>query len=287
MEGPQVRHYRDRLNRLTGQPLLSVAGERAAQAEPFVGLPMPHAVSRGKLLFLPFTAAELLRIHCLMFGDVRVNEPPRPGKRLTLRLQLPRDSVEVYLGAARRVPAAEMDLVPPQLDLMDDRWDPAAAWRKARADLPGAFLTDALLDQSVFPGLGNKIKTEALFGARLHPLRRVRDLTPPEARRLLREVAAFARLMHETFGRSENIQPHMRVYRRRTCPACGGVVVREDLGVLARRNHFCPRCQPPPPAPSRRGVGTAPRRASRQARSDESGAGRRNDGPGHRRTGRG
>ena len=252
MEGPQIRHYRDWLNRLTGQPLVSVAGERAAQAEPFVGLPMPRAASRGKLLFLPFTPAEALRIHCLMFGDVRVNEPPRPGKKLTLRLQLPRDVVEVYLGAAKRVPVPEMDLVPPHLDLMDERWDPAAAWRTARAELPGAFLTDALLDQLVFPGLGNKIKTEALFRARLHPLRRVRDLTPPEARRLMREVAAFARLMYDTFGRSEHIQPHMQVYRRRTCPVCGGPVTRQDLGELARRNHFCRRCQPLEPAPLRR-----------------------------------
>ena len=257
VEGPQIRHYRDWLNRFTGHPLVAVAGERAAQAEPFVGLPMPQASSRGKLLFLPFTAAEALRIHCLMFGDVRVNAP-RAGKRLTLRLQLPRDVVEVYLGAVKRVPVAEIDLVPPQLDLMDERWDPAAAWRKARAELPRAFLTDALLDQSVFPGLGNKIKTEALFRARLHPLRRVRDLAPHEGRRLMREVAAFARLMHDVFGRSEHIQPHMQVYRRRTCPACGGAVAREDSGELGRRTHVCPRCQPLRP----RAAGRAARRPS-------------------------
>ena len=254
MEGPQVRHYRDWLNRFTGQPLLAVEGDRAAQAEPFVGLPMPRAASRGKLLFLPFTKAESLRIHCLMFGDVRVNDP-RAGKRLTLRLRLPRDVVEVYLGAAKRVPAGEIDLVPPLLDLMDDRWDPAAAWRKAKAELPDAPLTDALLDQSTFPGLGNKIKTEALYRARLHPLRRVRDLTPAEAKRLLGEVASFARLMHDTFGRGESIQAHMLAYRRRTCPVCGGPVLKQDLGELARRNHFCPHCQPLRPStrtPTRR-----------------------------------
>lgn len=248
------------MNRLRGQTLLGVDGERAAQAEPFVGLPMPRAASRGKLLFLPFTPAESLRIHCLMFGDVRVNEP-RPGKRLTLRLRLPRDVVEVYLGAVKRVPADEIDLVPRHLDLMDDLWDPTAAWRKARSDLPAAHLTDALLDQSVFPGLGNKIKTEALFRARLHPLRRVTDVTPHEARRLMREVAAFARLFHETFGRAENIQPHMQIYRRRSCPVCAGPVVREELGRLSRKNHFCPRCQPRE-KPSQRSR-TSPRRESR------------------------
>jgi endonuclease-8 len=266
VEGPQVRHYRDWVNRLTGHPLIAVAGERAAQAEPFVGLPMPRAASRGKLLFLPFTAAEALRIHCLMFGDLRVNEP-RPGTRLTLRLQLPRDVVEVYLGAVKRVPAKEIDLVPPHLDLMDERWDPGLAWRKARKDMPDAFLTDALLDQSAFAGLGNKIKTEALFRARLHPSRRVRDLSTAEQRRLMREVAAFAALFFETFGRSENIQPHMQIYRRRTCPACGGPVARADLGELSRRNHYCPRCQPVrlPPKPRHRATTRVPAPRRRKA----------------------
>ena len=244
MEGPQVRHYRDWVNRLTRQKLVSVAGERAAQAEPFVGLPLPRAISRGKLLFIPFTSDEALRIHCLMFGDVRINEP-RAGKRLTLRLRLPNDVIDVYLGAAKRVPAAQADETPAHLDLMDGAWDPAAAWRKARAELPDAYLTDALLDQSAFPGLGNKIETEALFMAGLHPLRRVRDVSPAEARRLTSAVGSFATLFYERFGRGENIQPVTRVYRRRTCPTCGGAVVKQDLGELNRRNHFCPRCQPP------------------------------------------
>ena len=32
MEGPQVRHYRDWINRFTGQKLVSVAGERAGKS---------------------------------------------------------------------------------------------------------------------------------------------------------------------------------------------------------------------------------------------------------------
>ena len=241
MEGPQIRVYRDRLRRLAGQMILAVGGERAAAAAPFVGRPLPRAQSRGKLLYLPF-GAEALRIHCLMFGDVRVNAT-RPGKRLTLRLSLPRDFVEVSLGAVQRVPASRLDEFPRTRDLIDRAWDPAAAWRLARRTLPEAHLTDALLDQTVFPGLGNKIKNEALFAARLHPMRTVRDTSAAEARRLMSAVRDVARLMQRTFARGEHIQPHMQIYRRRTCPACGGTVTRLDMGVLNRRNHFCPKCQ--------------------------------------------
>src|SRR5687768_15603105 len=247
MEGPQIRIYRDRLRRLAGRPIVAVAGERAAAAEPFVGRPLPRAQSRGKLLYLRF-GAEALRIHCLMFGDVRVNES-RAGKRLTLRLSLPRDFVEVSLGAVSRVPAAQVDQVPRTLDVIDRSWDPAAAWRKARRELSDAFLTDALLDQSVFPGLGNKIKNEALFAARLHPMQKLRDVTGLEAQVLMSAVRDVARLMYRRLAAGQQIQPVMQVYRRRTCPVCGGRVVKQDLGALNRRNHFCPQCQPLRPTP--------------------------------------
>ena len=245
VEGPQVRHYRDWVNRFLGRRLVRVAGERAAEAEPLVGRLLGRSVSRGKLLFIHFRDSDQsLRVHCLMFGDLRVNEP-RAGKRLTLRLDLEGgDFIAVHLGAVRRVPRAQADEVPRELDIMDPAWDPALAWRLARRRLADQPLTDALLDQAVFPGLGNKVKTEALFLARLHPLRHVRDVTPAEARRLMSAVRSFARLMGRAFGRGEHIQPHMHAYRRRTCPACGGAVVKQDLGALGRRNHFCPTCQP-------------------------------------------
>src|SRR5688500_9874567 len=118
MEGPQIRIYRDRLRRLAGRPIVAVAGERAAAAEPFVGRPLPRAQSRGKLLYLRF-GAEALRIHCLMFGDVRVNESRAGG------------------GACRRAAPAPAVVRRPRAGAVARRWSGAVRLGPGAAPPPG------------------------------------------------------------------------------------------------------------------------------------------------------
>lgn len=244
MEGPQIRIYRDRLRPLAGQEVTGVAGNRAAQAEPFLGQPLPVAECFGKLLFLPFND-EALRLHCLMFGDVRLNQD-RPGKRLTLRLALAgEDRIDLYLGAAKRVPTATTLDLPHHLDLCGEHWDPKRAWRHAVTQRPDAPLTDVLLDQALFPGLGNKIKTDALWAAKLHPLTPARMLSAAQARRLMAACREYADRLGTAFLAGKRYDT-FQAYRAKRCPRCGTEILHGPLGDPPRQCHWCPTCQPAP-----------------------------------------
>lgn len=54
-------------------------------------------------------------------------------------------------------------------DVMSPTWDAAAARRKLRAR-PSMLAADALLDQTIFAGVGNIIKNEVLYRTRVQPL---------------------------------------------------------------------------------------------------------------------
>ncbi|BAM03134.1 Fpg/Nei family DNA glycosylase [Phycisphaera mikurensis] len=249
MEGPGIRFFAENLQRVIGQRLEAVEGERAGAVEPerFVGRTLAEVVPAGKLLFFRFRSVDdvVIRVHCLMFGDVRINED-RPGKTLTLRLGFERDRVDVYLGAARAATAGEMDdgRVPVTRDMLDPRFRPARGWDAAAKALPDAILGDALLDQDLFPGLGNKIKNEAMFRARVSPLDAVGAIPRASGLRLMREAAAFSRHFLGEYRAGRHIQPSMQLYGRRTCPACGGPVSKQEIGELQRKSHWCPACQP-------------------------------------------
>src|SRR5688572_7498148 len=120
-----------------------------------------------------------------------------------------------------------------------------------------ARLKTLLLDQSFVAGVGNIYADEALWRARLHPLRRADTLTDDEVRRLHRSLRSVLRqgVVNRGASFSDYVgadgQPgdnaeRLAVYRRtdQPCYRCGRPIARLVLG--QRSAHFCPHCQPPP-----------------------------------------
>jgi formamidopyrimidine-DNA glycosylase len=96
-------------------------------------------------------------------------------------------------------------------------------------------LGDALLDQTLVAGIGNKWKAEALFEVSLSPWTRLDELSDAELRGVLQ---AASRLMRS--GRRGN-----SVYRLvgRQCRRCGAAIRSQPQGEHARMAYWCPSCQ--------------------------------------------
>ena len=119
-------------------------------------------------------------------------------------------------------------------------------------------LKSLLLDQSFVAGIGNIYADEALWRARLHPLRTADTLTDEEARRLYRSIRSVLRQGVQNRGASfsdyvgADGEPganaeRLKVYRRtgEPCYRCGRPISRVVVG--QRGTHFCPLCQRLPP----------------------------------------
>jgi formamidopyrimidine-DNA glycosylase len=123
-----------------------------------------------------------------------------------------------------------------------------------------ARLKTLLLDQSFIAGVGNIYADEALWLARLNPLRAANTLTPEEVRRLHRSIRKVLRQGISNRGASfsdyvgadgepgENAE-RLAVYRRTGAPClrCGRPIQRVVIG--QRSTHFCAHCQPGPVDP--------------------------------------
>ena len=153
--------------------------------------------------------------------------------------------------------------------------------RAFRARLRGrhARLKPLLLDQAFIAGIGNIYADEALWRARLHPLRRAASLRPPDEARLYREVRAVLTEAIERRGSSVDdytapegdgaMQERLQVYQRAgaACFRCGRPIGRIVVG--QRATHFCSWCQRLPAA-DRAGTaailatGRVPRRRGRR-----------------------
>lgn len=214
--------------RLAGQLVLMRDGEVIAAGGhpvPEFGSPLPHKATH--LIF------DLDDGSHLYFTDIR---------RFGFCLLMPTAEVASYLAEQGLGPEA----LSPELTLEGFR----EVLRQRRA----ARLKPLLLDQRAIAGLGNIYADEALWLARLHPLRTAGSLTPEEQARLyraIREVLEHALthgLARVVGGRATPGAGFPRVHGREgePCPVCGGPI--ERIRVDGRSTYFCPRCQQTPHA---------------------------------------
>ncbi len=112
----------------------------------------------------------------------------------------------------------------------------------------------ALLDQTVLAGIGNIYADESLWGAKVHPARRVKDVSRTEVERLFTEIQYVLNLSIQKGGSSNHTYVNAegkkgsymsfaRVFRRegQACPRCGTIILKTK--VAGRGTHFCPHCQ--------------------------------------------
>jgi endonuclease-8 len=237
-EGDSLHRAAEKLQVLAGQVVEAESPHpRAAVlgiAELIDGRRLERVEARGKNLLLTFEGGLVVRSHLRMHGRWLVQPAGRPvsGRPwLVLRAgpwqAVQRNGPILELGTARLARLGP--------DVMDDPPDLEAMLVRFRKTDQGRELGDALLDQSLVAGIGNKWKVEALFAASLSPWLRLREVDDD---RLANVLSTASMLMRAP--RRRNL-----VYRRvgRPCARCGSPIRSRPQGEHARMAYWCPLCQ--------------------------------------------
>ena len=229
----------------------ATARQPGPQAGRLVGATVTGVEAAGKNLLIRFDNGLEVRTHLRMHGSWHRYRPGerwrRPAARARLVIEVP-GSVAVCFDAPtvelfeRRAEGLHPGLSRLGPDLLRDPFDAGEALRRlrdpARAD---RSIAEALLDQRALAGIGNEVKCQVLWEAKVSPWRSVRDTDDDtlgrligRAREILRDGAATGRRPRD-------------VYRRagRPCPRCGTLIRVEHQGLqLPRLTFWCPGCQP-------------------------------------------
>ncbi|MEO5935412.1 MAG: DNA-formamidopyrimidine glycosylase family protein [Duganella sp.] len=244
-EGPSIVIMREQTAGFIGKTIVHASGNtKGVDMAALQGQPVLDLRSWGKhfLIRLPDLA---LRVHLLMFGSYRINERKDAPPRLGLEFD---DGAELnfYTCSIKTIDADLDSQYDWRGDIMSAQWSAAAALKKLRA-APDTLVCDALLDQTIFAGVGNIIKNEVLFRIRVHPLSTVGAL--PAAK--LRELVAQAREYSFDFlewKKAFVLKQHWLAHTKRVCPRCDLPFHKGHLGKTQRRSFYCPNCQKQYPA---------------------------------------
>jgi formamidopyrimidine-DNA glycosylase len=215
---------------------------------------------RGKYLLFRFQTGRTLVSHLRMTGTYLYTSVAVPGPgNLRAKWELDDGAVVFYadqrrFGTWRLVEPGGLEeylRLRAGPEPLDGRWTAEqlrAATRRRRAPIKAL-----LLDQLVVAGVGNIYADEALWEARVHPLRPGNRLDTPAVRRLHAAVIAVLergiaaqgasiRNYRGADGASGSMQERFNVYGRDglPCPRCGTPIAK--IRLAGRGTHFCPRC---------------------------------------------
>jgi formamidopyrimidine-DNA glycosylase len=201
-----------------------------------------HLRMTGTLLYDPPDGTLYSRVRFALDDghELRFCDPRRFG---TGELALGRDALEAFF-------AARLGLEPLGPELTGRALKGLARGRRAPVK---AFL----LDQRHVAGVGNIYADEALFRAKIHPLRPAGTLTLAQCEALADAVRgalsaglAAGGATIDDFRHADGVhgafQDEFLVHRREgePCPACGSTVVK--MVAAGRGTYVCPACQPRP-----------------------------------------
>jgi endonuclease-8 len=177
-----------------------------------------------------------------MFGSYTINNPK---KNITPSLSLKTQNtvIEFYRCSIRIIRNEEVDkLFDEEVDIMSEKWN-AQKVLELTLNQPEELICDVLLDQTVFSGVGNIIKNEALFLAAVHPLSITGKLPKEKIQEIIHDAHSFSKLFYETRKSGQELKAYLQVYQKRRCPGSEEKIVRMITGKRKRLSHFCPDVQ--------------------------------------------
>jgi endonuclease VIII len=270
-EGPEIRRAADKIAQaVVNQPLTAVffafdhlkPYESLFQAQTIIAVE-PH----GKALLTQFDGGLSIYSHNQLYGIWMVRKAqdyPKTQRQLRMAFHTEKKSALLYSASEIEVLDPEEVAAHPFLsrlgpDVVSPKTTESEVLAQVNCDrFRRRRLAGLLLDQHFLCGLGNYLRSEVAFVARVYPNKRPMDCRAEQLEALGKGAIALARQSYQTGGITNDVALAAKLkaqgWRRQDyrhwvfnraglpCHVCGTEI--EKLILAGRRAYVCPYCQP-------------------------------------------
>jgi formamidopyrimidine-DNA glycosylase len=242
---------------LQGKVVTKVEPFDSKVIDPQIPLNVPFSVTsvgrRGKWILVNLQHKQHLLIHLRMTGNFAYN-PATKQKYMKAIFHL-EDGSKLIHNSIRRFGGIKLlntrQLQQKMSKIGPDPFDISAAeFSSLIRGYPRSNIKNKLLDQTFLAGVGNIYAQEALYAAKIGPLRRIGDVPNKKLETLHRELLTILTLSIQNNGTSVSDYTHMdgkgdfqnllSVYGKKVCPKSHQL---QKIKVGGRGTYYCPRCQ--------------------------------------------
>jgi endonuclease VIII len=250
MEGPSIVILKEQLSPFIGKQVKRVSGNTSIAKELIKGKKLTGVFSWGKQLLMQFDDL-ILKTHFLMHGSYKINEE-REGKTPRISFQFPNGFVNFYSCSVKYLEDSMENSYDWRTDVMSEKWDEKEVLKRIKSQ-PNELISDVLLDQDIFTGVGNIIKNEVLFNLKIHPMTKIKELSRSQLKALIAEAVDYSWKFYE-WRKTFQLRKNYKIYFKSMCPECHTKTIKEKTGKWNRWTFFCPACQAKVPVISKRTI---------------------------------
>lgn len=269
-EGPEIQRAADEIAQAIGGQITTGVFFAFEWLKPYqqqlLGAKVTAVKARGKAILIRFDNALNIYSHNQLYGRWQVVKGDRyPATNRQLRLAIHTRNQSALLYSASDIEVLrddELHAHPFLSKLGPDVLDESVTVeevvdRLMHKQFYRRRLTSLLLDQQFLAGLGNYLRSEILFVARVHPSLKPADCTPEQIRALAQAAIELPRQSYQTKGITNSLkqagqlrqagqqfnQYRFWLFNRddEPCHVCGTSIIKDIIG--GRRLYYCPTCQ--------------------------------------------
>lgn len=238
-EGPSIYIAREELSPFTSKIIKEVGGSAKIDWEKLQGKKIKEIKTWGKHLLLVFPKFTI-RLHLLMFGTYYINSSKDKVPKMSLFFA-DGSFIHFYACAVRMIEEDLDAIYDWEADVLNPKWNAARA-KKKLAKHPDMMVADALMNQTIFSGVGNIIKNEVCYRIQVHPASYIEALPKTKLNELVREAVNYS-YDFLRWKKEGTLKAHWLAHTKKVCSRDGTTLVKEYLGETARRSFYCPKCQ--------------------------------------------
>ncbi|MBA7650831.1 Formamidopyrimidine-DNA glycosylase [subsurface metagenome] len=268
-ELPEVETIKNELlphivgRRVSGVALFWAGIVRQPSVEEFcsrlIGQRLTGVARRGKYLIFTLSSGEALIIHLRMTGSLLLKPASAEPDRFTRAIFHLDEGIQLHFNDMRKLGTMwlveDVNSIVAKLGPEPLAADFTPQILLNRLNNRTAPIKALLCDQTLVAGIGNMYADEALFAARIHPLRPGGSLTQSEVERLHQAIQQV--LLSAIGNKGASVDTYLRPGGRpgtahfqfkvahrggEPCPICGTPIQR--IPIRNRGSYFCPHCQP-------------------------------------------
>jgi endonuclease-8 len=236
-EGPSIITLKKKLDYFIGKTIIEADGYAEIDYTSLKNKKVLDVKSWGKHFFICLSNTNI-EMHLRLFGSCMINRS-NPRINAKLHLKFKKDELNFYVIDVKLTD--NLEAFNPKSDILSDDWDSKLTLNKLK-EVPNLQIGDALLTQDIFSGVGNIIKNEALWLAKIHPETKTKDLTIAEKRRLIKFTRQFSLDWLKNYGKKGFAKEH-GVYQKEFCKRCGSTIEFAKTGKSKRGSYWCTKEQ--------------------------------------------
>lgn len=237
MEGPSLIILKEQVKQFKGKEVQHVKGYGKFNHKRMLHKKVTDFKTWGKhflVCFKDFT----LWIHFGLFGSYKINGEKTINAKISLVFG--NGELNCYVCSIKFIDAPLNEVYDWRLDMLSPEWDPKFVKQTLMKKSEDAQIGDLLLNADIFSGVGNIIRNEVLYRAKVHPESLLGKIPSRKITEIIKQTHLYS-LDFLKWRKEGTLGKHWEVYKQKTC-AKGHPVHKKATGKTKRRSFICEVC---------------------------------------------